>query len=97
MSLKDVPAHVRAYMYITWTGMALGGAGILGFVLSFNAVASSAQAAVDVHRDIPWGAYISIFAWVGGLLLAWYGRRQLNAAVSRRTQELADAARGELD
>ncbi len=97
MSLKDVPPRVRTNMYITWLGMGLGAAGILGFFLSFGAVGSPAAAVADVHRDIPWGAYISIFTWVSGLLLAWYGRRKLNAAVSKRKQELADAARVELD
>jgi hypothetical protein len=85
------------YLYVTWTGMALGAAGILGFILSYDSVGSPAQAAVNVHRDIPWVAYVSIFAWAGGLLLAWWGRRRLNAAVGRRKQELADAARAEVD
>jgi len=97
VSIKDVPARVRAHMYLTWAGMALGAVGILGFILSFNQVGSPAQAVVDVHRDIPWVAYISIFMWAGGMLLAWYGRKQLNAAVRKRTQELADAASVELD
>ncbi|KAF0209371.1 MAG: hypothetical protein Q8S43_00865 [Actinomycetota bacterium] len=97
MNLKGVPPHVRVHMYITWAGMALGALGILGFFLSFNSVGSPAQALEDVHRDIPWGAYISIFMWVGGLLLAWYGRIMLNKAVRKRTQELADSAVVELD
>jgi len=97
VSLKDVPASVRTHMYIAWAGMVLGAAGILGFILSFNQVGSPAAAVVDVHRDIPWFAYISIFMWVGGMLLAWYGRRQLNVAVRKRTEELAAAAIVELD
>ena len=84
-------------MYITWVGIVLASLGLLGFILSFGAVGSPAQAVSDVHRDVPWGAYSSIFAWAGGLGLTWYGRRQLNAAVRKRTQELADAAVVELD
>lgn len=97
MSFKDVPASVRMNMYIAWAGMVLGAAGILGFILSFNQVGSPAAAVTDVHRDIPWIAYISIFMWVSGMLLTWYGRRQLNVAVRKRTEELAAAAVVELD
>jgi threonine/homoserine/homoserine lactone efflux protein len=42
-------------------------------------------------------AWISIFAWVGGMALVWYGRRQVDSAVRRRRQELADAAKVDLD
>jgi predicted small integral membrane protein len=76
--------------------MALGAIGILGFFFSYGQVGSPAQAALEVQR-IPWFAYASIFMWVGGMALAWYGRRQLNAAVRKRTKELEDAARVELD
>lgn len=97
MNLKNVPPHVRRYMYITWMGMAVSALGVLGFILSFWQVGSPAQATVDVHTDTPWGAYISIFAWVIGLAVAWYGRRRLDAAVRERKKELAAAARVELD
>lgn len=97
MSLKDLPARVRAYVYLTWTGMGLSALGILGFFLSFNAVAGPTRWAVGVHRDIPWGAYGAIFAWVIGLVLTWYGRRRFDAAVRARKRELEDAARVELD
>ncbi len=97
MSLKNVPPRVRAYMYITWLGMGLGGLGLLGFVLSFAQVGSRAVAEADLAAATPWGAYISIFTWVAGLAIAWYGRRRLDAAVRERKKELADAARVELD
>jgi hypothetical protein len=84
-------------MYIAWAGMVLGAAGILGFILSFNQVGSPAVALSEGQRVVPWFAYISIFMWVGGMLLAWYGRRQLNVAVRKRTEELAAAAVVELD
>jgi hypothetical protein len=97
VNLKNVPTSVRVHLYITWAGMALGALGIIGFILSYGQVGSPAQAAADLQNKIPWFAYISIFAWVGGLLLAWYGRMRLNAAVRKRTQELDDAAKVELD
>ena len=97
MNLSGVPGHVRRSLYITWTGMGLGALGLIGFILSFWQVGSPAVAAADLNAATPWGAWISIFVWVTGLAVAWSGRRQLNAAVRERKQELADAARVELD
>lgn len=97
MSLKHLPPHVRAHVYLTWFGMGLSALGILGFFLSFNDVAGPSRWAVGVHHDIPWGAYTAIFAWVAGLVITWYGRRQVDAAARKRKQELADAARVDLD
>lgn len=97
MSVKLLPPHVRAHVYVTWLGMGLSGLGILGFFLSFNDVAGPERWAVGVHRDVPWGAYIAIFSWAAGLVLTWYGRRQVDAAVKKRRQELADATRVDLD
>ena len=97
MSLKDLPPHVRAHVILTWVGMALAALGILGFILSFKAVAGPSRWAGSVFKDTPWGAWISIFAWVGGMALVWYGRRQVDSAVRRRKQELADAAKVDLD
>jgi hypothetical protein len=77
--------------------MGLSVFGILGFFLSFDAVAGPSRWAVGVHRDIPWGAYAAIFAWASGLAITWYGRRRIDAAVRARKRELADAARVDLD
>ncbi|MDI6691907.1 MAG: hypothetical protein QMD76_01155 [Anaerosomatales bacterium] len=95
--MRELPARVRAYVYLTWAGMALSALGILGFFLSFNAVAGPSRWAVGVHRDIPWGAYTAIFAWVTGLIVTWFGRKRIDAAVRARKRELEDAARVELD
>ncbi len=92
MSLKVLPAHVRLHLYLFWTGMAVAGLGVIGFFLSFWQVGSASQASIDVHTDIPVIAYISIAAWVGGLLLMWYSRRTLDAAVARKLEESAPAA-----
>jgi hypothetical protein len=97
VSLKELPPHVRANVILTWAGMALAALGILGFALSFTSVAGPSRWAGDVHADTPWVAWISIFAWAGGMALVWYGRRQVDGAVRRRKQELADAAKADLD
>ena len=97
MSLKDLPSHVRTNVILTRVGMVIGALGILGFILSFNDVAGPSRWAGSVHEDTPWVAWISIFAWVGGMALVWYGRRQVDSAVRRRKQELADAAKVDLD
>lgn len=87
MSLRILPPHVRAHLYLFWVGMGLAGIGVLGFVFSFWRVGSAAQAAVDVHTDVPVVAYVSIVAWVVGLAVMWYSRRALEAAVAARTRE----------
>ncbi|MHB1342206.1 MAG: hypothetical protein ACYCX5_10680 [Coriobacteriia bacterium] len=97
MSLKELPAHVRTHVIINWVGVALAGLGILGFILSFNDVAGPARWAENVHTDIPWIAYISIFMWAGGLGLAWYGRTRVKTAVRKRQEELAGAAKVNVD
>jgi len=97
VNLKSVPPRVRNYIYITWTGMGLGLLGLLGFIASFFQVGSPTVAAADLNAETPWFAYISIFVWLAGLAIAWYGRRKLDAAVRERKKELADAARVELD
>lgn len=97
MSLKDLPPHVRRNVILTWVGMALAALGILGFMLSLTAVAGPSRWAGSVHTDTPWVAWIAIFAWVGGMALVWYARRQVDSAVRRRKQELADAAKVDLD
>lgn len=91
MSLRHVPPRVRAHLYLFWVGAVAAALGILGFFLSFSSVGSPAQAAVDVHYDIPVLAYTSIFAWVIGLALMWYSRRQLNAAVAKKLAEDREA------
>ncbi|MCX8007315.1 MAG: hypothetical protein N3B11_04270 [Coriobacteriia bacterium] len=97
MSLKHLPPHVRAHVYVTWVGIGLSALGIGGFFLSFDQVAGPSRWAVGVHHDIPWGAYIAIFAWVAGLVITWYGRRQIDAAVRRRRQEMAEASRVDIE
>ena len=91
MSLKQLPPRVRAHLYLFYAGMVLAGLGVVGFILSFNQVASSAQAAIDVHKDIPVVAYASIFAWAIGLGLMWYGRKTVDAAVRDKMAENRDA------
>lgn len=84
MSLKILPPHVRAHLYLFWTGMALAGLGVLGFFVSFWRVGSAAAATVDVHADVPVFAYASIAAWVLGLGIMWYSRRQVDRAVAAK-------------
>ena len=91
MSLKSVPMHVRAHLYLFWAGMALAGAGVVGFFLSFWRVGSAAQASIDVHTEVPVIAYASILAWVIGLAIMWYSRRTLDIAVAKRTREVREA------
>jgi hypothetical protein len=74
-------------VYLFWVGMVVAGAGVLGFFLSFWQVGSATQAAIDVHTEVPVLAYASIFAWVGGLIVMWYSRRTLDAAVRARLEE----------
>ncbi|MDI6901682.1 MAG: hypothetical protein QMC79_08335 [Anaerosomatales bacterium] len=90
MSLREVPAHVRANLYLGWFGMALAAAGIVTFIASFGAVGSASAAAVDVHTDVPWVAYAGIAAWVVGLGIAWFSRRRLRAALRARMREVAE-------
>lgn len=97
MSFSELPRHVRVHMIISWVGMVFAGLGILGFILSFNDVAGPARWANDVNTDIPWFAYGCIFAWAGGIFLAWYGRHRITIAVRKRQAELASAASVELD
>ena len=87
MSLKVLPPHVRAHLYLFRVGMVASGLGVVGFFLSFWQVGSARQAAIDVHTDVPVLAYASILAWVGGLLVMWYSRRTLDAAVAARLEE----------
>lgn len=84
MSLKVLPPHVRAHLYLFWAGMGLAGLGVLGFFVSFWQVGSASAAKVDVHYDVPVFAYASIFAWVIGLAVMWYGRRQVDRAVAAK-------------
>jgi len=84
VSLKVLPPRVRAFVYLFWVGMVAAGAGVIGFFLSFWQVAGARQAAIDVHTDIPVFAYASIFAWVLGLLIMWYSRRRLDAALAEK-------------
>lgn len=91
MSLKDLPARVRTYLYEYWAGLIVAGLGVLGFVASFFQVGSAAQAAVDVHTDIPVFAYLAIGAWLVGIVLMWHGRRRLIAAMDARSAEKKSA------
>lgn len=84
MSLKSLPAHVRAHLYLFWAGMTVAGIGVVGFFLSFWQVGSAMAASVDVHEDIPVFAYASIAAWVLGLGIMWYSRRQVDRAVAAK-------------
>jgi hypothetical protein len=86
VSLRHVPIGVRAYLYLFWAGMAVGGVGVVGFFLSFWRVGSSAAAMTDVHYDTPVGAYASIAAWVLGLVAMWFSRRKLDAAVAAKLE-----------
>ncbi|MBN2404757.1 MAG: hypothetical protein JXE06_04170 [Coriobacteriia bacterium] len=97
MSLKELPAHVRGNVYLSWAGIALGGLGILGFFLSFNSVAGPEQIASDGEAIFPLFAYVSILAWVIGLALTWVGRRNIRIAVQKREQEMREATRVDLD
>jgi hypothetical protein len=84
VSLKVLPPHVRAHLYLFWAGMALAGLGVLGFFISFWQVGSASAATVDVHYDVPVFAYASIAAWVLGLGIMWYSRRQVDRAVAAK-------------
>ena len=95
MSLKVVPLRVRVHLYLFYAGMVLAGLGVLGFILSFGQVGSSAQAMIDVHEDIPVVAYAAIFAWAIGLVLMWYGRKTVDAAVREKTRENQEALRAQ--
>ncbi|MCE5202922.1 MAG: hypothetical protein ABFC80_01930 [Coriobacteriales bacterium] len=97
MSFRALPKNVQVHLVLWWAGMIVAGLGVLGFILSFNEVAGPSRWATDVSTDIPWFAYISIFMWAGGGLLAWYSRHRVNAAVRKRKAELADAARVDVD
>lgn len=96
MSLKVLPPHVRAHLYLFWVGMALSGAGVIGFFVSFWQVGSSRAAALDVHTDVPVFAYASILAWVVGLAIMWYSRRKVDAAVAAKLKENREAAHVDL-
>jgi hypothetical protein len=87
VSLRAVPRNVRVHIYLFWTGIVLAGVGVLGFLLSFWQVGSSAAATVDVHSEIPVLAYASIAAWVIGLGTMWHSRRKLDAAVAEKTRQ----------
>lgn len=87
MSLRVLPPHVRAHLYMFWAGAITAGLGIVGFFLSFGEVASPEQATIDVHYDVPVLAYASIAAWVVGLVLMWYSRRRIDAAVRAKQAE----------
>ena len=95
MSLKVVPVRVRVHLYLFYAGMVLAGLGVLGFILSFGQVGSSAQAMIDVHEDIPVVAYAAIFAWAIGLALMWYGRKTVDAAVREKVRENEAAKQAE--
>lgn len=97
MSLRQVPLHVRVHLYLFWAGAVAAALGIVGFFLSFNEVGSPAQAVYDVQYDVPELAYASIAAWVIGLLLMWYSRRRLNAAVAKRQAETRSAMLVDVD
>ncbi|MDZ4654973.1 MAG: hypothetical protein U1F44_03770 [Coriobacteriia bacterium] len=97
MSLKDLPPHVRGNVYLGWVGMVLAGLGIVGFFLSFSSIAGPEQIASDGAAVFPWFAYVSIFAWAVGLILAWFGRRNIRDAVRKRKQEMQEAAHVDLD
>ncbi|MBN1192819.1 MAG: hypothetical protein JXA36_03900 [Coriobacteriia bacterium] len=91
MNLKVLPPQVRVYLYIFWVGMGIAGIGVVGFFLSFWQVGSAAQAAIDVHDNVPVFAYASILAWVVGLIVMWYGRRRLTAALAAKQKESRSA------
>ena len=91
MSLKVLPPHVRAHLYLFWAGMAIAGLGVVGFFLSFWEVGSAMAAAVDVHEEVPVFAYASIAAWVLGLGIMWYSRRRVDAAVTAKLKENREA------
>ena len=97
MSLAAVPLRVRINLALFWVGIVVAGLGIVGFFLSFGQVASSTQAAIDVHEDIPVFAYAAIAGWIVGLFLMWYSRRNLDAAVSDRVRERREAVLADLD
>lgn len=97
MSLQELPARVRRDVYLTWAGMGIAAAGLIGFMASFVSVAGPSRWAGDVHSDTPWLAWISIFTWVAGMIITWYGRKRVERALRERKRELADAARVDLD
>ncbi|MDY0340603.1 MAG: hypothetical protein RBS17_05275 [Coriobacteriia bacterium] len=84
MSIRDVPPAVRIQLYLFWAGMVIAGIGVVGFMLSFWEVGSSAAAVIDVHDETPVLAYASIAAWIAGLGTMWWSRRRLEAAVAEK-------------
>jgi hypothetical protein len=94
VSLSDVPSRVRAHIYLYYAGAGIGVLGLIGFILSFGQVGSSAQATVDVHTDVPVFAYASIALWLVGLGAMWYSRRTLNAALREKMKQDRTAALG---
>jgi len=92
MSVRSLPGHVRAHLYLWWLSLALGALGVIGFVASLPQVASPARAAIDVHTDIPWMAWTAIFLWAAGIALGFVARRGLHTAM--REKAAADAAAG---
>lgn len=91
MSLRVLPSSVRNHLYLFWLGAISAGLGIVGFFLAYGEVGSPKQATIDVHYDIPVLAYSAIAAWLVGLLLMWYSRRRLNAAVAAKLAENREA------
>lgn len=97
MSPAGVPARVRFLLWLYYAGIIAGALGIVGFIVSFGQVGSAAQAAIDVHKDIPVLAYASIAAWLVGLAFMWYGRRGLGAAGRERMRQDPGAVRAGAD
>ena len=92
MSLSDAPPRIRRFIYLYYAGIAIGALGLVGFVVSFGQVGSAAQAAIDVHEDVPVLAYASIAAWLVGLGTMWFAKRTLDAAVREKMSQNRIAA-----
>ena len=89
--MDGLPRAVRVNIWLFRAGMVVAGAGVVGFIASFAQIAAPAQAAIDVHEQVPVLAYASIAAWVIGLLVMWRSRRVLDAALRAKLDEDREA------
>jgi len=81
---------MRVSIYLVWAGLVVAALGILGFILSFDQVAGRTQVA-NGHRVFPWLAYISIFMWAGGSIIAWGSRTHINRTLRSRQRAVRES------
>jgi hypothetical protein len=89
--MEGLPRAVRMNIWLFRAGMIVAGVGVVGFIASFAQIAAPAQAAIDVHEQVPVLAYASIAAWVVGLAVMWRSRRVLDAALREKLAEDREA------